>query len=292
MGEGPTFGRGRVGRKDFVMGSDDEFGPDTETIRAWLSQRATYAKDARVIGSPRGATIAAEARLEEATAGPSEPPRLDRADIGSIDNVDVGRSILDVLHDAPGDAPARTVPGTRDSAPSAPGVVQGRWTAPPDDTAARSTDVDFGERSGVRRAMSLVLLATLAGTGVATYLAVQEPTTATVGIAGTLGFLTVVVWAVRAGCTTTRMSLQRGKLSIERGGITDVVDVGNPYTPVAMIGEPGHRRWTVLLERPGRPLIVITRAMVDPERFTEALCRLRPELRAPAGGDDVLSAAS
>ena len=258
------------------MGVDDEFGPDTETIRAWLSKRATYAKDARVIGSPRGG-----ASTPFVAPAEHQPPRIEQADVGGIDNVALGRSVLEALADAPTPKPSTPLPAAPDPRASTPEVVRGRWTAPPDDLSTRSTDVDFGTRSGVRRVMTLLLLTALAATGAAAYLANQDPTPALIGIAGTLGFLTVVVWAVRAGCTTTRMTLQRGKLSIERGGATEAVEIGNPYTPIAMIGEPGDRRWTVLVERPGQPLVVITRGMVDPQRFTEALARLRPELVEP-----------
>ena len=145
------------------MGVDDEFGPDTETIRAWLSKRATYTKDARVIGSPRGGPNAEPAEPAE-TAG-HRPPRLEQVDVGGIDNVALGRSVLEALTDTAEPpsppAPAQAIPA-RTSTASAPEVVRGRWTAPPDDLSTRSTDVDFGTRSGVRRVMSLLLLAGLA----------------------------------------------------------------------------------------------------------------------------------
>ncbi|WP_205013814.1 hypothetical protein, partial [Nocardioides albidus] len=46
-----------------------------------------------------------------------------------------------------------------------------------------------------------------------------------------------------------------------------------------IVGEPSDRRWTVLIEREGLPLVVITRSMVDPYWFTTVLYRLRPSLR-------------
>ena len=54
------------------------------------------------------------------------------------------------------------------------------------------------------------------------------------------------------------------------------------------MGEPGHRRWTVLFERPGLPLVVVNASMVDPHWFTSALYRLRPELR-PGWSDPEVS---
>ncbi|KRA38605.1 hypothetical protein ASD81_08330 [Nocardioides sp. Root614] len=169
-----------------------------------------------------------------------------------------------------------------------PQVRQSRWTEPEEHLNANhaTTDADFPARGTARRVLSLVLLAALAATAATSYVAYQDRTVAALGIAGTLGFLTLVVWAVRAGSTTTKMSIRRGKLSIERGGHVDLIDVGSSYTPIAIIGEPGHRRWTVLIERRGMPLVVINSSMVDPHWFTSALYRLRPELRPGAAEDD------
>lgn len=169
-----------------------------------------------------------------------------------------------------------------------PEVTHGRWTEPEDNLTAlnASTDAQFPVRGGIRRALSWVLLTVLAATGAASYAAVREPTSATVGAAGILGFLLLVVWAVRAGCTTTELAIRRGQLSIRRNGQTEILDVASPYTPIAIVGEPSERRWTVLIEREGLPLVVITRSMVDPHWFTTVLYRLRPGLR-PTPADEV-----
>lgn len=339
------------------MGSNDEFGPDTETIRAWLNKRATYAKDARVIGAPRGGAVGTpSAPAPTLPTAPPGAPRPDTNDAGrsvlaalgddpttdqptsrpartSSDATAAGRSVVDALRaDTPPTAPrarqeparrptpapapapaptprtpvARTANGVRISAPAPrstyeasnrpppeviarPQVQRGRWTEPEENLTAgqASTDVDFPVRGGVRRALSLVLLAALAATGVMAWVASQDRTPPTIGIAGVLGFLTLTVWAVRAGCVTTELSLRRGQLTVKRAGRSEVVDIGSPHTPVAIVGEPGHRRWTVLLERPGLPLIVINASIVDPHWFTSAIYRLRPELRP--GHDDVAS---
>lgn len=339
------------------MGSNDEFGPDTETIRAWLNKRATYAKDARVTAAPRGAGAGAPPAapepapepVAEPPAAPEPPPRrrapgsgpgpdstqagrsvLDAlgvgtppeppsriAQAGSLDSTDLGRSVVDALRTPEAPAPRRTRPAAEPTPPPTPPpsraftatsrpprtpgpdaqprraappprepVAPGpagadRWTEPEEHRNAlnATTDADFPERSGVRRTMTILLLVVLAGTAGASYAAATAPTTATVGVAATLGFLLLVVWAVRAGCTTTKLTIQRGRLTIRRGGHTEVVEVGSPYTPIAIVGEPGHRRWTVLIEREGLPLVVVTRAMVDPFWFTTVLYRLRPELR-------------
>ncbi|MDQ6523294.1 hypothetical protein RB608_06780 [Nocardioides sp. LHD-245] len=328
------------------MGSNDEFGTDTESIRAWLNKRATYARDARVVGAPRGGGLAPtpaprptasastspapaptgadSIRADSTRAGravlealgvdaPPEPPsRIARA--GRLDSTDLGRSVVEALRAdlpkqprppqavaaapasapasppeeaAPAPAPVRPTPPPR--APATPEVKHGRWTEPEDNLTAlnASTDAQFPVRGGIRRALSWALLAVLAATAAASYAAVREPTSATIGTAGILGFLLLVVWAVRAGCTTTELAIRRGQLSIRRNGQTEIVDVGSPYTPVAIVGEPSDRRWTVLIEREGLPLVVITRSMVDPHWFTTVLYRLRPGLRpGPAGEPD------
>lgn len=345
------------------MGSNDEFGPDTETIRAWLNKRATYAKDARVIGAPRGGSLAASPTAPEAPVAPdpspASPPANSRlsatgADAEQpVDAVDAGRSVLAALGDtvarpdtaprpadtqvdsttagrsvvealqgepqrdtrpriAPADRPSAPAPRDRGhlsadtssrtaaaraaeaprmarpaSAPTpagafgVPQIKHSNWTEPEEhrDALHASTDVDFPIRSGMRRAMSLILVLALAATAVASWIAYQEQTVPTGVIAGVIGFVTLVIWAVRAGCTVTHLSITRGQLKIARGGHTEVVDLGSPYTPVAIVGEPGQRQWTVLAERPGLPLVVINSSMVDPFWFTTALYRLRPELR-------------
>ncbi|WGY01333.1 hypothetical protein QI633_22685 [Nocardioides sp. QY071] len=311
------------------MGSKDEFGPDTESIRAWLDKRGTYARDARVVGAPRGGAPSVaptppppvpgttpQGRADSRRAGrsvlealgvesPPEPPsRIAQA--GGLDSTDLGRSVVEALRAdmprkprpaAPTPAPTPPAPPVPVEVPaepvrptppprvrSNPEVKHGRWTEPEDNLTAlnASTDAQFPVRGGVRRVLSWVLLVVLAGTAVASYAAAKEPTTASIGVAATLGFLLLVVWAVRAGCTTTELAVRRGQLSIKRNGQTELVDLASPYTPVAIVGEPGERRWTVLIEREGLPLVVVTRSMVDPHWFTTVLYRLRPGLRPDA----------
>lgn len=357
------------------MGSDDEFGPDTETIRAWLAKRATYAKDARVIAAPRG-TLTTDVPRDP---GPSRPapvvddpaahgepadtadeapvrrrgasgPRPDSRNAGqsvldalgtatpprrsptstprSADATAAGRSVLDALgaEEPAGKqggrqrrdrakprtppAPAATEPPrttvtrpsstVRVSAPaarasyqpstrSAPtptpvpeqAVRRGRWTEPEEhrQSLEATTDVDFPARGRIRTFLGFVLLGVLLATGAAAYLANEERSIATIGIAGVLAFLTLVVWAVRASCVTTELSIRRGQLSVRRAGHVQQVDISGGHTVIAIVGEPGDRRWTVLFERPGLPLVVVNSSMVDPHWFTSALYRLRPELR-------------
>jgi hypothetical protein len=371
------------------VGSNDEFGPDTETIRAWLAKRATYAKDARVVGAPRG-TLTAEVptytpRVPEATE-PAEPTGTDephdvvdetpapptaptsRPTAAWPDTRDAGRSVLDALGDetpsrnAPagpgspgadstaagrsvvdalraddpprakarpdradkqrsgseksgneksgkqkGDQPVeRPAPTGRASksvrvsapagrtkyqasdrpaphyeAPTTQPVRRGRWTEPEENlnSVEATTDVTFPVRKGARRVLAWVLLASALATGAASYLASLDRTPAMIVIASVLGVLTLTVWAVRASMVTTEITIRRGKLTVTRAGHSEMVEISGNHTTIAIIGEPGHRRWTVLFERPGLPLVVVNESMVDAHWFTSALYRLRPDLR-------------
>lgn len=361
------------------MGSNDEFGPDTETIRAWLAKRATYAKDARVIAAPRGtlttdvprdpgpsrpapepapepaAETAPAAPEDEASARPAPAgPRPDSRNAGrsvldalegstpaarpaprtSADATAAGRSVVDALgadeptarKDRGGRAKPKTPPApaapepprttvirpsstVRVSAPaarssyqastrSAPtpaprpeqAVRRGRWTEPEEHRQAleATTDVDFPVRGGIRKFLGFVLLGALLATAGAAYVASKDRSVAMIGLAGVLAFLTLVVWAVRASCVTTELSIQRGQLSVKRAGHTQRVDISGGHTVIAIVGEPGDRRWTVLFERRGLPLVVVNSSMVDPHWFTSALYRLRPELR-PGWSDPEVS---
>ena len=290
------------------MGSTDEFGPDTESIRAWLAKRASYADDARIAGAPRGVPASAAPTAPAPTPDPVMPVAGDR-----LDATGLGRAVVAALRTeetpperGPDNTGTTDTTGTTDATTAAepvpprdpvrppppprvrtePEIRRGRWTEPDDNlTAAEaSTDVTFPVRRGVRRALSSVLLVVLAGTALASYAAAREPSATTVGLAALLAVLLLVVWAVRASTTPAQLAIRRGQLTITRNGRTEIVDVASPYTPIAIVGEPSERRWTVLIERDGLPLVVVTRSLVDPHWFESALYRLRPELRPePAG---------
>ena len=287
------------------MGSDYEFGPDTDAIRRWLSQRDTYRSDP---GRHRGeadpqqeATRASDPPSSRAAtpAPPAPPPPRPTA------ATDVGRSILEALGDVTpptaDEATTATPTGvdarldaliTPPAAPDAPGPTATEQSeaevdeVPPAAPAAAadrepsgmSTDQVFEARSTARRIMGVILLLTLGGAVVAGYLAYQDPSTGTYGIAATLAVLTLAVWAVRASTTSTQVQVKRGVLEVRRGGGLEVADLSNPFTPIAILGAPERRNWRVLVERVDRPLIEIDASMVDPILFTGLLLRLRPEL--------------
>lgn len=274
------------------MGSELEFGPDTDTIRQWLEKRHTYKEDA---GRHRDDTAAEAAHAAVA----SETPLTARQDstsagravlegIGSIppptdgDSHRVGRSILEGLGTTP------TPPAPEQPAAAAPTPISELQVTAASAVPGRSTDQTFAPRSATRRVLSIVFLLVLASTAFAGWRAYEERTSTWYVIAGVAGVLTLVVWAIRSTTTTSEVEIRRGELRISRGGTIEVVDIANPFTPVALLGEPGHRNWRVLVERPGRPLLHVDGTMVDAQEFTELLLRLRKDLQPVPGYRKVL----
>lgn len=149
-----------------------------------------------------------------------------------------------------------------------------RPAAPPETGA--STDVEFPPRTRIRLLVGVLLLVLLGATAFSVYRAFGDPTTLTVGMAGTLGLLTLAVYAVRAGSTPTRLAIRSGQLEILHGSRRELYDLSSGYTPVEIVGTPGHRSWKVLIGRIDREPVVIDASMVDPASFTEAVLRHRP----------------
>lgn len=256
-----------------------EFGPDTDTIRQWLEKRQTYRADG---GRHRDAGAAAqEAVFVTGTPLPSDA-RSAAPDVNSA-----GRSVLDAIGASPAPEPEPTPSSQDDAYRESRSVVEPLGTqaeaAPAvarrtEGSGGRSTDVTFPPRNGIRRALSITLLAVLVATAAAGYLAYAQPSTGTYGVAITLGVLLLAVWAVRAGSTPTEVRIHLGQLEIRQAGHLEVVELSNPHTPVAIIGTPGHRGWLVLVERPGRPLLQVDSSLVEPHAFMDSLLRLRPDL--------------
>jgi hypothetical protein len=140
-----------------------------------------------------------------------------------------------------------------------------------------STNVDFAPRTGARRAVGALLLVALAGMVGAGLVAFREPTTLTVGVAGTMLTLTLALWAIRAASPVARLSVRGGQLEVEQGGTRLVFDLsGSGYTPIRVEGAPGDRRWKVVFLRRSMDPFVIDSSMVDPHEFMDVLRRYRP----------------
>ena len=161
--------------------------------------------------------------------------------------------------------------------------VQDRSTrrAPsPTDLGSESTDVVFAERLAARRLVGLLTFLMLAATGTAAYLAYSDPQSFTLGIAGLLLLVSLVLYGIRASSTPARLAIRAGQLEVVRGTQREVFDLTSRYTRIEVVGRPGRRGWKVLFGRFGRSPLVVDSSMVDPKAFTEALERLRP--RDPA----------
>lgn len=174
-------------------------------------------------------------------------------------------------------APPRPAPTTpeaeQSSEPPQPSSVE-RTAGPP---AATSTNVEFEPRTANRRLVGEILLVVLLLTALATYFAVTEPTTLTIGLAGVLGVLLLVLWGIRAGAPNTRMRVVAGQLIVVQSGKQTVYDLTSAHTPIDVVGQPRERGWKVLFHRPDADPFVVDSAMVDPEHFMQVLRRHRPQ---------------
>jgi hypothetical protein len=199
---------------------------------------------------------AAGRRRAEPTAAPGRP-----------DAHRAGRDVIGVLLAQPAAA--------SQAAPVAVATpVRRRRTAPP---VGESTTVRFAPKRGARRVMGAVILLVLGATGGAAYLAYDEPTTLTVGVAATLGVLLLVIWGIRAGTPLTRMVVTGGQLEVKQGGLHLKFDLTSRYTPIEVQGIPGRRSWRVLFGRGMMRPFIVDSSIVDAKAFMEVLLRYRPE---------------
>jgi hypothetical protein len=157
-----------------------------------------------------------------------------------------------------------------------PAVAAPRDVGPVTTAAPVADVVEFAPRSGARRVVGLVLLVALGATVVAAYVAWQDRTGPSIGIAAALALLTGIVWAVRAGSAVTRLTVRGGQLEILRGGSRHLFDLTSRHTPVDIVGEPGSRGWKVLFQRRSMAPFVVDASMVDPVAFTRVVRHYRP----------------
>lgn len=270
------------------MGDLDEidFGADTDAIRRWLAKRETYAGD---LGDPpRGGKHRQD-----------PPGAVDQRGLSVPDTRAAGRHVLDALVEPdppiarPSPKPSGPAPkdpeGTASASAAAPtprrGVPSPHAATPEHErelATSRSTNAVFRPRTAGRNLLTAVAVVSAVATAGAGYLAYQERTTISYGLAALLGLLMLVVWAVRSSTSLTELAVIRGQLEIIHGGRLEVLDLASPYTPVLVEGRPGHRGWRVSVERHDQPLLVIDASIVDPHHFMAVLQRIRPELRGDA----------
>lgn len=190
------------------------------------------------------------------------------------DQTEAGREVIEAL----GITTTPAVPSTpvQAPAPARPRARPPREPAPP---PGRTTDVEFAPRMLLRRTLGVILLVLLPLTAAACYVAYDQPETLSLGIAGTLLVLLLVVYAVRIGSTPSRLAIHSGQLVVVRGNTREVFDLTSRFTRLEVVGRPGRHGWKVLMARFGRDPLVIDSSMVDPVKFTAALEFHRPQSR-------------
>lgn len=213
------------------------------------------------------------------------------------DQTEAGREVVEAFRDqvrqisppsgvdtpsspAPAAAPAHGLdPGLAAAIPPAPEAPAGaspwprRSYTPP--AVEGSTDVEFAPRQTLRQVLAVLLLVAVLATCVAGYVANEEPTTLTLGVAATLGVVTLLLYGVRASSAPARLAIRSGQLEVVRGSTREVFDLTSRFTRMEVVGSPGRRGWKVLMARFGRDPLVIDASMVDPVRFTAAIERHR-----------------
>jgi hypothetical protein len=268
---------------------------------AETAEREAAERDAAEAAAQQAAQKAAEEAREaedvevpaeevEAAQAPVKPHKGKRRGSGSEPDKAAPEGMLDAFFGPPAEAPAEPEPIRTVHAAPAAKTSQKKPAAQP---AAASPDlvmdrvrekldmpagvVEF-KRRGASQSMTamlqLVLLALALG---AVYLAYQEPTTVTVGLAAALS-VALLVLAFRSSSAPAQLKIENGTLDIVASQSHYRFDLGNPKVRLEMPDPPESRKWKVLVHRTGMAPYVIDSSMVAPAEFTKALRRYRPEL--------------
>lgn len=220
--------------------------PAADLFDRWMSHHTTEATRPAAQPTP-------------AEPAPAEPARAEPTQQATV---------VEAPPAAPPTPQARRAPAVRPT-PPAP-----RRSAAP---VGLSTNVEFTPRTRARTVVGWLLFLAALGTVGAGFVAAGEPTTLTVGVAGTLLVLTLLLWAIRAASPVARLRVRAGQLEVVRGGDRFVLDLGGAaYTPIEVVGTPGERRWKVLFMRRGMDPFVVDTSMVDAREFMDVLRRYRP----------------
>ena len=186
---------------------------------------------------------------------------------------------------APAPAPAPGPTGSVDPAASSDlstsaydALRAEREAAAPPRPTVLPPEVDFRPRTLARRTTSVLLLLGLALTLLAAWRAYDSRVQTDIGFAAILALFTGIVWAVRAGSVPTRMSLHGGVLEVRTQAGRFRFELTSAHTHLEMVSTPGRHGWKVLVHRRGMSPFEITRAMVDPHEFVDAVRYYRPQL--------------
>ncbi len=153
-----------------------------------------------------------------------------------------------------------------------------REAAVPTRPAVLPPDIDFRPRTLARQVTSLLLLVGIALTLLAAWRAYDSRVQTDIGFAAILALFTGIVWAVRAGSVPTRMSLHGGLLEVRTQAGRFLFELTSAHTHLEQVGTPGRPGWKVLVHRRGTHPFDITRGMVDPHEFLDAVRYYRPDL--------------
>ena len=162
---------------------------------------------------------------------------------------------------------ARTDHGTRATGPE----------AVPDREAGLER-IETGPGVLARRITGVLLLASLAATGVAAWVAWTTRDTTLGGAALILGALTAGLWFLRVISVPTTVSLLGPRLEVTQAGRHHVWDLASPYSPVDHVrGRPGRPGWQVVLRNADGTTFRIDSSMGPAKRVNQIRRRYRPE---------------
>lgn len=146
---------------------------------------------------------------------------------------------------------------------------------------APPNSMTFRPRTLGTRVFGLLALGLAVAATAMTVAAFKDPNVQTVGIGATLWALAGIIWAVRSGNSTARLSLNGPLLLVEYQGRREVFDLSSKWTPVEVSGSPKSMSWKVTFHRAEIGPYVIDATMVDPEEFMKVLdffqTRMKPE---------------
>lgn len=173
---------------------------------------------------------------------------------------------------------ARSVPATVVAPPPVEPVAEPEPEPTPAPPMEMPAVYAFAPLKSSRRFLSMMLIAGLVLSGFLGYTAFQSRDSIQIGVAAIATVATLVIWAIRAGATVTRLTVRSGQLEITRQGGRVVFDLASSYTGIEVVGRPGSKTWKVLFQRSGQPPVVVDSSMVDGRDFMRILAFFRPDL--------------